>query len=675
MSGALTDYAFLPVPSPEKSKPEWDIDAAISTYNVEGWGSGYFTVNSSGNVCAKPLKDAGGSIDLLEVVNEARERGLGFPLVIRFQDLLRHRVTTVNRAFRAAIEEFGYRNEYRGVFPIKVNQLREVIEEIVDAGAEFHFGLEAGSKPELIAALAMHKDPESLIICNGYKDRAFIRIALLGRKLGKSVIIVVEKLEELEQTIRAATEVGVEPYIGIRVRLYSKGSGKWSPSGGENAKFGLDTTSLVAASEMLKAAGLAHCFKLVHFHVGSQVPDISTIKRAVREAARYYAKLSKMGHELGYLDVGGGLGVDYDGSRTSFDSSTNYSLQEYCNDVVYNIMEVCDSEGVSHPAIVSEGGRAIVAHHSVLVVEAFGSIEKDAHAPKIEATPSDPKPLRDIIEVKRQLKRGNRLETLHDAQQIKEETQQMFNLGLLDLEAKAKIEALYWHLARQIVNLHRGLKYVPEEVKELETSLADQYICNFSIFQSLLDHWALGQLFPIMPIHRLTTQPDRNGTIVDITCDSDGKVSKFTDLQDVKDTLPLHRIIPGEIYYLGVFLVGAYQDIMGDLHNLFGRVTEVHVFLDEDEESGWYIEEVIEGSTIGQVLALTQWDKIELMRLVKLQVDAAIKSDRLKPNDAMKILADYERGLQGYTYLSLDSGAAANGALPAPPQLAATSQG
>src|SRR2546423_4326544 len=645
---------FLPVPAPEKAKPEWDVEAAIATYNVEGWGSGYFSINNAGNVVVKPLKEHGGSIDLLEVVNEARERGLGFPLVIRFQDLLRHRVEAVNRSFHAAITEFGYRSEYRGVFPIKVNQLREVIEEIVDAGAQFHFGLEAGSKPELIAALAMHKDPESLIICNGYKDRAFIRAALLGRRLGKSVIIVVEKLEELEQTLRIARETGVEPHIGVRVRLQSKGAGKWSPSGGENAKFGLSTTDLVAASEMLKEQGLAHCLKLVHFHVGSQVPDISTIKRAVREAARYYAKLAKLGHALGYLDVGGGLGVDYDGSRTSFDSSTNYSLQEYCNDVVYNIMEVCDSEGVAHPQIVSEGGRAIVAHHSVLVVESFGSIEKNVETGLLEAAANDPKPLRDILEVKRLLKRGNRIESLHDAQQIKEETQQMFNLGLLDLESKAKIESAYWQVAQQIVALHRGLKYVPEEVKELETSLGDQYICNFSVFQSLLDHWALGQLFPIMPIHRLTSAPDRNGTIVDITCDSDGKVSKFTDLQDVRDTLPLHRITPGEIYYLGVFLVGAYQDIMGDLHNLFGRVTEVHVFLDEDEESGWYIEEVIEGSTIGEVLAMTQWDKVELMRLLKSQVDTAIKTDRMKPNDAMKLLSDYERFLQEYTYLSLN---------------------
>jgi len=651
----------------EKSKPEWDVDAAIATYNVDGWGSGYFTINAAGNAEVRPLQEGGGPIDIMAVVEEARTRGLGFPLVIRFQDLLRHRVIAINRSFQAAITEFGYRNHYRGVFPIKVNQLREVIEEIVDAGQEFHFGLEAGSKPELIAALAMHTDAESLVICNGYKDRAYIRSAMLGRRLGKSVIIVVEKIEELQQTIRIAKELGVEPQIGIRVRLHTKGAGKWTTSGGEDAKFGLDTANLVAASDLLKAEGLAHCLKLVHFHVGSQVPDISTIKRAVREAARYYAKLAQLGHDLGYLDVGGGLAVDYDGSRTTFDSSMNSSLQEYANDVVWNIMDVCDSEGIPHPAIVSESGRAIVAHHSVLVVEAFGSIEKRPLESQVTTAATDHKLVRDILEVQGKLRRNNRRETLHDAQQIKEEAQQMFSLGLLDLVSKAKIESVYWQLAEQIVALHRGLRYVPEEVKELETSLGDQYICNFSVFQSLLDHWALGQLFPIMPIHRLNTAPDRQGTMVDITCDSDGKISKFIDLQDVRETLPLHRIEQGEMYYLGVFMVGAYQDIMGDLHNLFGRVTEVHVFLDPDEEDGWYIEEVIEGSTIGQVLALTQWDKIELMRLVKLQVDAAIKSDRLKPNDAMKLLADYERGLTEYTYLSLNesSPAASTGQSPA----------
>src|SRR6266480_881159 len=540
---------FAAGPPRQEEMKDWDVESAIATYNVDGWGSGYFTVNAEGNVVAKPLQENGGSINILEVVSEARTRGLSFPLVIRFQDLLRHRVESVNLAFQDAMTEFGYKNQYRGVFPIKVNQLREVIEEIVDAGQQFHFGLEAGSKPELVAALAMHKDPESLIICNGYKDPAFIRIALLGCKLGKSVVIVVEKPEELEQTIRASKEVGVEPHIGIRVRLHSKGSGKWSPSGGENAKFGLDTTNLVAASQILKDAGFAHCLKLVHFHVGSQVPDISTIKRAVREAARYYAKLAKLGHELGYLDVGGGLGVDYDGSRSDFDSSTNYSLQEYANDVVWNIMDVCDSEGVAHPAIVSEGGRAMVAHHSVLVMEAFSSIERTGPKLKVEVTEKDHKLVGDILDVKQRLKRGNRLESLHDIQQIKEEAQQTFELGLLDHESKAKIDAVYWQLATQIVGMHRGLRFIPDEVKELETSLGDQYICNFSVFQSLLDHWALGQLFPIMPIHRLTEAPERNGTIVDITCDSDGKVSKFTDLQDVRDTLPLHRVIPGEIYY------------------------------------------------------------------------------------------------------------------------------
>ncbi|PYL01918.1 MAG: biosynthetic arginine decarboxylase, partial [Verrucomicrobia bacterium] len=392
------------------TKNDWDLEAANATYNVEGWGTGYFSINTDGNVVAKPLQENGGAIPILEVVNEARSRGLPFPLVIRFQDLLRHRVESVNRAFDNAITEFKYRGNYRGVFPIKVNQLREVIEEIVDAGQAFHFGLEAGSKPELVAALAMHKDQKSLIICNGYKDAAFIRIALLGRKLGKLVVIVVEKLEELEQTIRTSKEVGVEPLIGIRVRLNSKGAGKWTTSAGENAKFGLDTVSLIAASEMLKSEGLTHCLKLVHFHVGSQVPDISMIKRAVREAARYYSKIAKLGHELEYLDVGGGLGVDYDGSRSTFDSSTNYSLQEYANDVIWNIMDVCDSEGVAHPAIVSEGGRAIVAHHSVLVVEAFSSIEKTAGKTKVDLAEKDHKLVGDILEVKQRLKRGNRLE-------------------------------------------------------------------------------------------------------------------------------------------------------------------------------------------------------------------------------------------------------------------------
>ncbi|HEX8296872.1 MAG TPA: biosynthetic arginine decarboxylase, partial [Chthoniobacteraceae bacterium] len=625
----------------------WDIPAATSLYNIDRWGLGYFSINERGNIQIAPTQNPGTPIDMMEVIAEARaEYGLGFPMVLRFQDLLRHRVDTINKAFSSAISEAGYKNVYRGVFPIKVNQLREVVEEIIDAGAPYHFGIEAGSKPELLAALAIHRDPESLIICNGYKDSLFIQNALLGGKLGKKVIMVVEKIEELVEILRVSKEVGVEPMIGMRVRLAAKGAGKWATSGGENAKFGVSTAELVHASEILKREGLAHALKLIHFHVGSQVPDIGTIKRAVREAARFYAKLAKMGHELGYLDVGGGLGVDYDGSRTAFDSSTNYSLQEYARDIVYNIMDVCDAEKVPHPIIISESGRAIVAHHSVLIVEAFGAIEKDKTPIQIEVRDEDPKSVAEIIDLQRNLTQQNRMESLHDAQQIKEQAQSMFDLGLLELESKAKIETVYWQIALKIVEFCAGMKYIPEEVKDLETALGDQYVCNFSVFQSLLDHWALGQLFPVMPIHRLNEYPERKGMLVDITCDSDGKVSKFIDLQDVKDTLPLHKLKPGEPYYLGFFLMGAYQDIMGDLHNLFGRVNEAHVFLDEDEESGWYIEETIEGSTISEVLGMTQWDQNVLTRHMKTQVDAAIKSDRLKPNEAMKLLASYERGLR-----------------------------
>lgn len=632
----------------------FDTAEARELYNIDRWSGGYFGINGDGHVCVYPKRN-GETIDLMDVVAEARSRKLAFPLVVRFHDLLRDRVETINTAFATAISEAGYSAPYRGVFPIKVNQLREVVEEILDAGKPWHFGIEAGSKPELLAALAVHSDPESLVICNGYKDTSFIQNALLGRKLGKTVILVVEKLEELAHILRVSQTMKIEPLIGLRVRLLSKGAGKWATSGGENAKFGLSTADLVEASDMLHAAGLAHCLKLVHFHVGSQVPDIGTIKRAVREAARFYAKLSKMGHELGYLDVGGGLGVDYDGSRTTFDSSMNYSLDEYVRDIVYTVKEVCDSESVEHPTLVSESGRAIVAQHSVLIVETFGAIEKASHQEPPAPTAGSQIPLlADILEIRNNLTPQNRLENLHDAQEIRERAQSMFDLGLLDLRAKAGIETVYWQIAANIVELFRDAEHIPEEVREIEIAIGDQYLCNFSVFQSLLDHWALGQLFPVMPIHRLNERPDRNATLVDITCDSDGKVAKFIDLQDVKETLPLHRWHPGEPYYIGFFLAGAYQDIMGDLHNLFGRVNEMHIYLDEDEDSGHYVEEVLPGSTIGQVLSLTQWDVNELARQMKAQTDAAIKSDRLKPNEAMRLLDDYEKSLTLYTYLNFD---------------------
>ncbi|MBM3829739.1 MAG: biosynthetic arginine decarboxylase [Verrucomicrobia bacterium] len=642
---------------PAAANRGWTIQDARTRYNIDRWGARYFDINDAGHVVARPLQDAGVSVDLTDIAEEARGRGLRFPVLIRFQDILRHRVEAINKAFRNAIAEFNYTAEYRGVFPIKVNQLREVVEEILDAGRPFNFGLEVGSKPELFAGLALQNHAGALIICNGYKDAQFIRMALMGTKLGKRVIMVVEKLEELKQIIAVSRQVGVEPLIGIRARLASKGAGKWAESGGENAKFGLSTAELLAATELLRAEKLEHCFKLLHFHIGSQVPDILTVKKAVQEASRFYAKLHKMGFGIEFMDVGGGLGVDYDGSRSAFDSSTNYSLQEYANDIVYYIGDVCNAEKVPHPNIVSESGRGIVAYHSVLLVEVFGSIAKTKGGDALTFGDNEHALVRELLDIKKNLAKLNKLEAYHDAEERKEDAHQMFTLGLLELQDKAKIETLYWEISRAVVASFQGQAYVPEEIRKLEDLLGDQYLCNFSVFQSLLDHWALGQLFPIMPIARLNQRPSKEGTLVDITCDSDGCINKFVDLRDVRDTLPLHELSTNgngqsEPYYLGFFLMGAYQDIMGDLHNLFGRVNEVHVFLEPDEPTGYYIEEIIEGNTIVQTLAAVQYDENEIKRLMKAQVDEAIKSDRMKPSEGMRLLDDYERGLKEYTYLT-----------------------
>ncbi len=635
----------------------WDIQQARNLYNIHRWGAKYFDINDAGRVVARPLWEAGASVDITDVIEEAKARGLKFPLLIRFQDILRHRVESVNVAFRNAIAEFNYQGRYRGVFPIKVNQLREVVEEILDAGKPFEFGLEVGSKPELFAGLALQSQVGSLIVCNGYKDASFIRMALIGIKLGKQVIMVVEKLEELRQIIAISKQLGVEPQIGIRARLLSKGGGRWADSGGENAKFGLCTSELLEATELLKAEGLGHCFKLLHFHIGSQVPDILLVKRAVQEAARFYARLYQMGFQLEFVDVGGGLGIDYDGSRSAFDSSTNYTLQEYANDIVYYLADVCNAENVPHPHIISESGRAVVAYHSVLIVEVFGAIGKVRANERFQFGENEHALVKELLDIRKNLPKLNKLEAYHDSLERKEDAQHMFTLGMMNLPDKAKIETLYWEISSEVVNSFRGQAYIPEEIRKLEDSLGDQYLCNFSVFQSLLDHWALGQLFPIMPISRLNERPTREGTLVDITCDSDGQVNKFIDLRDVRDTLPLHQLnVNGngalEPYYLGFFLMGAYQDIMGDLHNLFGRVNEVHVFLEPDEPTGYYIEEIIEGNTIVQALNAVQYDENELKRQMKAQMDEAIKSDRMKPSEAMRLLDEYERGLKDYTYLS-----------------------
>ncbi|MEK6374486.1 MAG: biosynthetic arginine decarboxylase [Acidobacteriota bacterium] len=642
-------------PKQFEEPPQWTAQDSAALYMIDRWGAGYFDVNADGDMTVAPLQEPGVAIPIIAALREAKALDLDTPLLIRFQDLLRHRVETLNNAFTNAIGDHNYRGSYRGVFPIKVNQLREVVEEILDAGRPYNYGLEVGSKPEMFAGLAIHNNTESLIVCNGYKDTTYIRMAMLGRKLGKKVIVIAEKLSEIRAITKIAVEMNVEPWIGIRVRLLSKGAGKWATSGGEHAKFGLSTAEILEAIEILREAKMESAFKLLHFHIGSQIPDILTIKRAVREAAMYYAKLHQQGHPLEYLDVGGGLAIDYDGSRSTFHSSMNYTVEEYASDIVYNIMDVCDDEHVPHPNIVSESGRAIVAHHSVLVVQAFGAIEKTPLEP-IAVRSADHKLTREIIDIDERLSQDRLNESWHDLQQIKEQAQTMFEFGLLNLDVKARVETLYWQVVEKIEQIVRTMDpaEVPEDLKTLKIELADQHICNFSVFQSLLDHWALGQLFPIVPIHRLNVRPLLESTLVDITCDSDGKVSKYIDLNDVRETLPLHEIRDGEPYYLGIFLTGAYQDIMGDIHNLFGRVNEVHVFLDPDEDSGFYIEEEIPGNTIGEVLAMTQYDWRDLEKRMKSQIDAAIKADVLKPTEGMRLLQEFERGLKDQTYLSID---------------------
>jgi arginine decarboxylase len=633
----------------------WSVSDALKLYNIENWGDQYFTINPAGNLTVHPRRGEGPGIDLMNVVEEIKSQNLGLPVLIRFQDIIRHRVVTLNEAFRKSIAEFGYTGQYRGVYPIKVNQMREVVEEIVDAGRPYHYGLEAGSKGELTAVLAMPLSSDALVICNGYKDYSFIKTALMGLKLGKRVIIVVEKLSELSQIIAVSRELGVTPQVGIRCKLYSRGSGKWESSGGEFAKFGLTTPEILEAIRILRANGLEDSFKLLHFHIGSQITDIKTIKDAVKEGTRIYSKLRKMGLNLEFLDVGGGLGVDYDGSRTSFDSSINYSLQEYVSDVVYSIKEVCAAEEVPEPNIVSESGRAIVAHHSVLLVNVFGNIEVGTTPDSTLAETEDEE---DVVKEMRYLAQNlsnkNLLEHFHDAVQRKEEALSMFKLGFLSLEDKAKVESLFWQICRVLHKNASGLKYVPEEVEALSKQLADQYLCNFSLFQSMPDHWAIQQLFPIVPIHRHDEEPTRQSTLVDITCDSDGKVCKFIDLRDIKDTLPLHNLKAGESYYIGFFLMGAYQDIMGDLHNLFGRVHEVHVFLDETEPGGYYVEEVIQGNNIAGVLSWIQYSSTDLAKRVKEQIDGKVREGGMKPREGVELQNFYEGVLNGYTYMDVE---------------------
>ncbi|HRE03985.1 MAG TPA: biosynthetic arginine decarboxylase [Opitutaceae bacterium] len=640
-----------------KTASTWTVSQSEELYGFKRWGAGHFGVDAGGFVNVQPCSD-GREIRIMDVVQEALTMGLKAPMVIRFQDLLRHRVVQLNELFRKAIKEEGYKGAYRGVFPIKVNQLREVVDEIMAAGKDYHYGLEAGSKPELMIVLALHDNNNRLIVCNGYKDHDYIRLALLGRKLGKKVILVVEQLSEIDDIIRISAETGVKPMIGFRVKLQTRGEGKWAMSSGDNAKFGLNTAEILFATEKLKAAKLTQSLRLLHFHIGSQVPNIITIKNAVTEASRFYCQLAKMGFPMGYLDVGGGLGIDYDGSRTNFESSMNYSIEEYARDVVHNIKEICDEASIPVPDIVSESGRAVVATHSLLVFEVFERINKRESLGQQHQPKEKHKVVTDLELLLRNRQKLGRLERYHDAVQKKEEAISLFNLGYLDLGNRAAAEQLFWRICEQLAKEGRDTGYQPEELRDLHQLLADQYVCNFSVFQSLLDHWALGQLFPITPLHRLDEKPTVNAVLVDITCDSDGEISTFIDLQDTKDYLNLHPL-NGKPYFLGVFLTGAYQDIMGDLHNLFGRVNEVHVFLESDEPNGFYIEEALSGSRIADVIEGVQYQQEELCRRMKAQIDAATRKDMVKPREGVRLLELYESQMLNKTYLNIESNASA----------------
>ncbi len=637
----------------------WKVDDSAQLYQVDAWGSGYFGVNAAGNVVVRPDQRIDREIDLLEVVEGLKARDLTAPIVIRFSDIIAHRLRCVHDAFAQAIGENDYRGGYRAVFPIKVNQQRLVVEEVYRAGKEFGFGLEVGSKPELLVVLAMTEDTtDRLIICNGFKDDSYIETVTLAAKLGRRIIPVVENFAELPLILKHAQKYGVRPAIGVRVKLAAEGAGRWRESAGEKSKFGLFITEILEVVEVLRQHDMLDCLKLVHCHTGSQLQDIRRVKEAVTELAHVYAELKLMGTGLEYIDIGGGLGVDYDGSRTNYESSMNYTLNEYASDVVYRIASVCNTRGIAHPTIVSESGRAIAAHHSVLVFNVLGCSVLDQFrvAARVEdeyrGADTIPQPVRDLFDAFRSVSERRLVECWHDALQAREQALQMFNLGYLSLEFRGLAERLYWATCARIRDYCRRLEAIPEELEGLETVLSDIYFCNFSVFQSLPDSWAIGHLFPIMPIHRLAERPTRNAVLADITCDSDGKIDRFVSLRETKRTLEVHELRPHEDYYLATFLVGAYQETLGDLHNLFGDTHVVHIRL--LEEGGWWIEETVKGDSALQVLGYMEYDTDELYPRLARDCERAVRENRLTIAESQRLKRFYEAELHGYAYLEPD---------------------
>jgi len=629
----------------------WRVDDSAELYNINGWGLNYFSINEQGHVAVTP-REGYASVDLKEVMDELQVRDITSPVLLRFPDILDNRVEKISRCFKQAAEEYNYQAKNYIIYPIKVNQMRQVVEEIVGHGKKFNIGLEAGSKPELHAVLATNIAENALIICNGYKDESYVELALLAQKMGRRIYLVVEKLNELRIIAQVSKRIGIDPNVGIRIKISSSGSGKWEESGGDQSKFGLNSSELLDALDFMERNKMTQCLRLIHFHIGSQITKIRRIKNALREAMQFYVQLSMMGFNIDFVDIGGGLGVDYDGTRNSAsESSMNYSIQEYANDSVSALVDACEKNHLRQPNIITESGRSLTAHHSVLVFDVLETASLPSWKDNEELEENAHELTRELYDIWDRLNGPRLFENWHDALQIREEALDRFNLGMLDLRTRAQIEKLFWSVAREVADIASSMKHPPEELRRISKMIPDKYFCNFSLFQSLPDSWAIDQVFPIMPISRLDERPTRTATIQDITCDSDGKIANFISNQSTSPSLPVHALKPGEPYYLGVFLVGAYQEILGDMHNLFGDTNAVHIDVNKD---GYEIDQVIDGETVAEVLDYVQFSPKKLVRNVETWVTASMKAGKITPEEGREFLSNYRSGLYGYTYLDRD---------------------
>ena len=627
----------------------WRIEDSEALYRIDGWGEPYFSINAAGHITVSPKGDRGGSLDLFELVNALKQRNLGLPLLIRFSDILEDRIERLNACFAKAIARYSYPGVYRGVFPIKCNQQKHLIEDLVRFGKPHQFGLEAGSKPELMISLAMLDTPGALLICNGYKDREYIETAMLAQRLGQTAIIVLEQIEEVELVIAASRQLGIKPVVGVRTKLSTQGIGRWAKTSGDGAKFGLTIPEVIQAVDQLREANLLDSLQLLHFHIGSQISAINVIKDAIQEASKIYVELAQLGANMKYLDVGGGLGVDYDGSQTNFYASTNYSMQNYANDIVAELKDACAERQIPVPTLISESGRAIASHQSVLIFDVLSTCDVPAGTADSAPQEGESAIIRNLWETYHSINLENYQEAYHDVTQLKEEAISRFNLGILRLRERARAEELYWACCEKILRLTRSQEYVPDELEDLEKIMASMYYVNLSVFQSAPDCWAIDQLFPIMPIHRLDEEPTQRAILADLTCDSDGKIDRFIDLRDVKSVLELHPYKPGEPYYLGMFLSGAYQEIMGNLHNLFGDTNTVHIQL---TPKGYQIEHVVKGDTMSEVVSYVQYDSEDLVESIRQRTEQALQEKRITLQESQRLLQNYEQSLSRYTYLS-----------------------